>query len=128
MEEQYTLRDYLQGKVAITIGDETIKSICFDREVEADTPMSDVTMKQRDLTLADLYMYCANLPTSTGTIDDKNGVWEHKEGSVTMSAADKKAMRRMAYWLYRKWGVLMQSLSSINVVNRGFKKCTQPPL
>lgn len=111
--QNYTITDWLQGKVAITISDEAISSICFDRGIDTATLAADCDEKTKDLSLADLYMYCATLPTSTATIDDKNGNWEHKEGSVTMSAADKKQMRRMAYWLYKKWGVVCPNMSSI---------------
>ena len=97
----------------MTISEETIRSICFDRDISYDTLASDVTEKQRDLCTADLYMYCAMLPTSTATIDDKNGNWEHKEGSVTMSSTDKKQYRLMARRLYIKWGMVPPSLSSI---------------
>lgn len=117
--EEYTLTDYLQGKVAQTISDETISSICFDLECEPDVLMSDVTERTKDLALAGLYMYCATLPTSTATIDDKNGVWEHKEGSSTMSATDKKQMRLMAARLYRKWGILAPRMSSIKFGSQG---------
>lgn len=111
--EEYTLLSWLQGKVALTISEETVNSICFDREVSPDMPAADVMQKERDLCLADLYMWCATLPTTTATIDDKNGNWEHKEGSVTMSGADKKHYRKLAYWLYKKWGVPKPNMSSI---------------
>lgn len=123
--QNYTITDWLQGKVAITISDETISSICFDRKVEPTALAANCDEKTRDLSLADLYMYCATLPTSTATIDDKNGNWEHKEGSVTMSAADKKQMRRLAYWLYKKWGEARPNLSSIQykVQGMGLRRC-----
>lgn len=117
--QAYTITDWLQGKVAITISDETIASICFDRQVETTALAADCDEKTRDLTLADLYMFCATLPTSTATIDDKNGNWEHKEGSVTMSAADKKQYRKMAYWLYKKWGLVPPNMSSIQYKTQG---------
>lgn len=124
--EEYTLASWLQGKVALTITDETISSICFDREVEPSMAARECDQKTRDLCLADLYMWCATLPTSTATIDDKNGNWEHKEGSVTMSGADKKQYRLLAKRLYKKWGVPFFSVSSISFHTAGIglkRKC-----
>lgn len=109
----YTITEWLQGKTAITISDETIQSICFDRDISTSELMVNVGQKDKDLCLADLYMFCAGLPTSTATIDDKNGNWEHKEGSVTMSNTDRKALRLLARRLYRKWGVVPPNFSSV---------------
>lgn len=116
---EYTLESWLQGKVAFTITSETINSICFDRQAEPGCAASEYCVKTRELCLADLYMWCASLPTSTATIDDRNGNWEHKEGSVTLSGADKKHYRMLANRLYKKWGEYHQPMSSINFRAQG---------
>ena len=113
VDASYKVKDWLQGKTAITISDETIKSICADRHVDPDEPYLHLGQREKDLCLADLYMFCVALPTSTATIDDKNGNWEHKEGSVTMSGSDRKHLRLLAYRLYRKWGLPIPSMSSV---------------
>lgn len=116
---EYTIASWMQGKVALTIGQETINSICFDRGVEPSMVCADTLQKERDLCLADLYMYCAALPTATATIDDKNGNWEHKEGSATVSTTDKKHYRLLAARLYGRWGEAPASMSSIRFGSRG---------
>lgn len=103
-ESVYTIRQYLQGKVRnITIPDEAMQSICIDAGVYADTPIVDTTIKERELSLAWLYVWVAGSPTQTGSSREADADWEHTEGGERMSANVLKQYLAMANDIFAKY-------------------------
>ena len=115
-----TIEEYLRGCVGFEVADSAIATILIDREI---VPGTDVTTLGR----ADLYMWCASTPSVTGSVEDANGVWKHKEGGTQSSAYDKRNLRQMANDIYALYGENVRK-SSIKIVNLGMNMNKRCPL
>ena len=74
-----TIEEYLRGCVGFEVTDSAISTILIDRGIAPGTDVSTLEKRQKDLCRADLYMWCASPPSVTGSVEDANGVWKHKE-------------------------------------------------
>lgn len=99
-----TIEEYLKGKVGFDVSDNAIASILVDREVQPGADVSELDKRTKDLCRADLYMWCASTPSKTGSVEDADGVWKHKEGGTESSAFDKRTLRQMANDIYGMYG------------------------
>ena len=99
-----TIEAYLRGCVGFEVSDNAINSILIDRELVPGTDVTEIDKRTKELCKADLYMWCASTPSVTGSIEDANGVWKHKEGGTQSSAFDKRNLRAMANDIYKKYG------------------------
>lgn len=99
-----TIEAWLRGCVGFEVADNAINTILIDRGVEMGADVTKLDKKTKDLCKADLYMWCASTPSVTGSIEDANGVWKHKEGGTQSSAFDKRNLRAMANDIYKKYG------------------------
>lgn len=104
MEETLTIEEYLRGFVALDIPDATLVSIFTKRGVAPQSDASDVEEKEKDLCLADLYIYLSTAPSVKNNTEDSDGGWKHTEGGYQIAVADKRAFRAMARRLLLKWG------------------------
>ena len=99
-----TVEDYLRGCVGFEVSDNAITTILTDREVEPGTDVALLDKRTKDLCKADLYMWCASTPSTTGSVEDADGEWKHKEGGTQSSAYDKRNLRQMANDIYKRYG------------------------
>lgn len=113
-----TIEEYLHGCVGFEVADSAITTILVDRDIEPGTPVSDMEKRTKDLCKADLYMWCASTPSITGSVEDANGVWKHKEGGTQSSAYDKRNLRQMANDIYTLYGENIKG-SRIRIVGMG---------
>lgn len=98
------VEDYLRGCVGFEVDDSAITTILIDREVEPGTDVRSLDKRTKDLCRADLYMWCASTPSVTGSVEDADGGWKHKEGGTQSSAYDKRNLRQMANDIYARYG------------------------
>ncbi len=122
-----TIEEYLRGCVGFEVADSAITTILIDREIAPGTDVTTLEKRQKDLCRADLYMWCASTPSVTGSIEDANGVWKHKEGGTQSSAYDKRNLRQMANDIYALYGENVRK-SSIKIVNLGMNMNKRCPL
>lgn len=99
-----TIEEYLRGCVGFEVSDSAISTILIDREIVPGTDISDIDKRTRDLCKADLYMWCASTPSVTGSVEDADGEWRHREGGTQSSAYDKRNLRQMANDIYKLYG------------------------
>lgn len=99
-----TVEEYLRGCVGFDVSDNALTTILIDRDVEPGTDVSMLDKRTKDLCKADLYMWCASTPSVTGSVEDADGEWKHKEGGKQSSAYDKRNLRQMANDIYAKYG------------------------
>lgn len=97
----YTIEQYLSGKVDFNVSDNTLEAIFADRGVTKGTALSDVTEKQKDLCLADLYMFMATSSTSKTGEYESDGGWQRQRSAKNV--VDRAGFREMARELYDKW-------------------------
>lgn len=95
---------FLRGCVGYSVSDEALMSILLSREVEFGSLVSSLSTKQRELCMADLYMYCSTLPSVSGTVEDSDAGWKHREGGAQKSASDRASLIDKANLIYRKYG------------------------
>jgi len=123
---ELTIEQYLRGRVAYDIPDETLRSILLDREISEGTIVSDLSddkderKKLRDLCLADVYMYCANLPSTRNNSSEADGQWKSEQGGYQRSAYDSRQLRAMANDIYDKYGEKVQG-QKIKMVSIGIR-------
>lgn len=122
-----TIEEYLRGCVGFEVADSAITTILIDREIAPGTDVTTLEKRQKDLCRADLYMWCASTPSVTGSVEDANGVWKHKEGGTQSSAYDKRNLRQMANDIYALYGENVRK-SSIKIVNLGMNMNKRCPL
>lgn len=124
---EMTIEQYLRGRVYYDIPDETLRSILLDREISEGTLVMDLSddaderKKLRDLCLADVYMYCASLPSTRNNSSEADGQWKSEEGGYQRSAYDSRQLRAMANDIYEKYGETVQG-QKIKLVSIGMRK------
>ena len=102
--QDMTIEEYLYGCVGYPVGEDAVQTILVDREVESGSSISALDKRIKDLCKADLLMWLVTSPSVTGTTEDSNGVWKHREGGMEMSVSDKKHLTRQANRIYRMYG------------------------
>lgn len=121
-----TIEQYLRGRVAYDIPDETLRAILLDREIADGTILSflredaDESKKVRELCLADVYMYCASLPSTKNNSSEADGQWKSETGGYQRSAYDSRQLRAMANDIYSKYGEGTQG-QKIRLVSIGMR-------
>ena len=98
-----TMEDYLRGKVATPIPDNTLASIMAEVGVQRGSAYDTLTDKEKDLCLAGLYVYLSTNPSQTQKVTDRDADWEHTEGGQVYSANALNNFLRMANAIYKKY-------------------------
>lgn len=121
-EHIFTIGDYIRGSVrGINIPDNSLLSICSHRGIEPSTNISDVSEKDRELTLAWLYVWIAGGPTQTSSVKDSDADWSHSDGGERMSANTLKRYLDMANEIFDKYDEpLVGETESWGFVGHGF--------
>lgn len=111
---------FLRGSVGYIISDEALLSILLSRGVESGSIASTLTTKEKELCLADLYVYCASLPSTSATVEDADAGWKHREGGMQKNSSDVNRLIQLANGIYKKYGE-NTSKSSIKMRPFGMK-------
>ena len=121
-DKPYTIGDYLRGKVrGITIPDESLLAICADVPVCPDQLFSELTDRERELSLAWMYVWMAGGPIQSGSVRDADADWSHTEGGERLSANVLKRYLDMANDIFEKYDLpLFGAPETWGFVGRGF--------
>lgn len=115
-----TIDSYLKGKIRnIEIPYNTIMSICADAEIDPDALVSELTLKQKELALAWLYVWVAGSPTQWSGARDKHPNWEHEDGTERMSANVLNNYLKMANAIFEKYDLAPVGEDECIFVGRG---------
>ena len=87
--------------VDFDIPEATIMAILFNNSVTNGTPMQEVAEMERDLCLADLYMWLSSSSTATSGETVSDGGWSHQKSNKQV--VDRAGLARKAQSLYAKW-------------------------
>ena len=96
-----TIEQYLQGKVDLYISDNTLAAILYDRDIPEGIDVGMVTDRQKDLALADLYMFVAGSSTSSTGEYESDGGWQRNRSAK--NAYNRNGLMQLAKMLYAKW-------------------------
>lgn len=120
--ESNSIEQYLRGKVGFEVTDETLLSVLRDRDVTSGSDAGELDIRTKELLYADLCRWFLTAPSVSGSVEDANGVWKHKEGSSQYTAADKKHILAIANAIYSRYGEpLIPTNSRIKIYTRGIK-------
>lgn len=114
-----TIEEYLSGKVGIAIEPSALQTILLDRNIDEGEDAEDVSKRLKELCTADVYMWCATVPSIGGSTKDSDGGWSHQEGGAQLFATDKTSLRKMADDIYKKYGE--KKVSRIKMNSFGMK-------
>ena len=115
-----SVEEYLRGCVGFEVNDSAITSILIDRNIISGTAIGDLSIRQKELCRADLYMWCASTPSTTGSVEESDGGWKHREGGSQSSAYDKRNLRIMANDIYKRYGENVRK-SNIKINPKGMR-------
>lgn len=105
-----TIEQYLAGKVDFNLGDTTLAAILYDRGIPEGAPLEAVTMRQKDLALADLYVYVAGSSTSSSGEYESDGGWQRQRSAK--NAYNRNGLLAHAKRLYDKWNEAFEGVTA----------------
>ena len=109
-----TAEEYIQSiSPNANVSESTVKGILIDAGIEAGTPAIELTEKQKDLALAYLLIRIAFNPIQSQRVTDKDGDWEHTEGSEQWSRSQLLQFLVLARNLLAKWGITDARIESL---------------
>ena len=127
-----TAEDYVRSiSPGANINDNTIQGVLIDAGIESGTPATELTEKQKDLALAYLLIRIAFNPIMSQRVTDKDGDWEHSEGSEQWSRSQLLQFLILARDLLSKWGIadarIETGLPKWGMRGSGFRKIRRYP-
>lgn len=127
-----TAEEYIQSiSPNANVSESTVKGILIDAGIEAGTPATELSEKQKDLALAYLLIRIAFNPIMSQKVTDKDGDWEHSEGSEQWSRSQLLQFLILARDLLSKWGITDARIESLapkwGMKGTGFRKIRRYP-
>ena len=127
-----TAEEYVRSiSPGANINDNTIQGVLIDAGIESGTPATELTEKQKDLALAYLLIRIAFNPIMSQRVTDKDGDWEHSEGSEQWSRSQLLQFLILARDLLSKWGIadarIETGLPKWGMRGSGFRKIRRYP-
>lgn len=115
-EEVDTIAQYLSDlSPLLTEGD--IRTVLRKRGISPDTPLDELTERERDLAEAEAYYKLCDQPVGGSTVKDVDGSWSHTEGGWTVSKANIDMWYKKYKTLRELWGEPVISHSKIRIIN-----------
>jgi len=119
MADILTIEQYLDGNAISTIiMDAGITSV---ENPDKDTDISKLSLKERELCLAWLYMWIAGSPTQSGGWTEEDADWKQTENGERMSASVLKQYLAMANEIFDKYDLPTQGGEKWGFVGRGIR-------
>lgn len=127
-----TAEEYIQSiSPNANVSESTVKGILIDAGIDAGTPATELTEKQKDLALAYLLIRIAFNPIMSQRVTDRDGDWEHSEGSEQWSRSQLLQFLILARDLLAKWDITDARIESLapkwGVKGTGFRKIRRYP-
>lgn len=114
MSVNLTIEQWLSGMVDFNLSESTLQAILLNNNVASGTAAVMVSEMQRDLCLADLYMWLATSSTSSGGEYVSDGGWQHQKSAKNV--VDRAGLRARAQALYKKWDSDKADLARTTIV------------
>lgn len=128
MADILTIEQYLDGKARnIKVPGNAISTIIMDAGItsvenpDKDTDISKLSLKERELCLAWLYMWIAGSPTQSGGWTEEDADWKQTENGERMSASVLKQYLAMANEIFDKYDLPTQGGEKWGFVGRGIR-------
>lgn len=140
MADNLTIEQYLSGKVRnISVPDNAISTIIMDagcttvdvidpetgeiikQKVDKDTDVTLLSAKERELSLAWLYVWIGGSPTQSGVWTEEDADWKQSESGERMSASVLKQYLAMANEIFDKYDMPLVGDDKWGFVGRGIR-------
>lgn len=128
MADNLTIEQYLSGKVRnIQVPDNAIATIIMDAGItsvenpDKDTDITKLSLRERELCLAWLYVWIAGSPTQSGGWSEEDADWRQTENGERMSANVLKQYLAMANDIFDKYDLPAVGDESWGFVGRGIR-------
>lgn len=128
MADILTIEQYLSGKVRnINVPDNAISTIIMDAGITSvespnkDTDISLLSIRERELCLAWLYVWIAGSPTQSGGWSEESADWKSQTEGERMSANVLKQYLAMANEIFDKYDLPSQGGEKWGFVGRGIR-------
>ena len=128
MADNLTIEQYLSGKVRnIPVPDNAISTIILDAGItsvenpDKDTDISKLSLRERELCLAWLYVWIAGSPTQSGGWSEEDADWKQTENGERMSANVLKQYLAMANEIFAKYDLPAVGEQTWGFVGRGIR-------
>lgn len=127
-----TAEEYIQSiSPNANVSESTVKGVLIDAGIDAGTPATELTEKQKDLALAYLLIRIAFNPIMSQRVTDRDGDWEHSEGSEQWSRSQLLQFLILARDLLAKWDITDARIESLapkwGMKGTGFRKIRRYP-
>lgn len=118
MATPLTIKEWLQGKVGVTLTNEVLRTAMWSANInDDDAPMCAVSPEQADLALAEIYWWVASQPYTKNKVEDSDGQWKHIDGGYIMSEQDKRWYRDEANRIWRRWNKEIKKQATVKLIN-----------
>ena len=128
MADVLTIEQYLSGKVRnINVPDNALSTIILDAGItrvenpNKDTDVSLLSLRERELCLAWLYVWIAGSPTQSGGWTEEDADWKESENGERMSASVLKQYLAMANDIFDKYDLPSVGGEKWGFVGRGIR-------
>ena len=95
------IEDYLKGMIGYPVSDASVYAAETNRDIVFGSDTATVSVKQRDLALADLITIICQSPSTTGG-EETMGDWKSKQSSMSVNGV--AALMKRANAIYEKYG------------------------
>lgn len=128
----FTAEEYIRSlSPGANVSESTVAGILIDAGIDPETYVVDLTEKQKDLALAYLLIRIAFNPIMSQKVTDRDGDWEHSEGSEQWSRSQLLQFLILARDLLAKWGITDARIESLapkwGMKGTGFRKIRRYP-
>lgn len=95
--------------------EETISSVLDDFGVFPEESKDGVPRKVKDLAEANIAKILADMPSVSGSTEDSDGGWKHREGGSQLSDSARKRLLQRANELFKKYNLGKPSIRIVNL-------------
>ena len=122
-----TVEEYIRSlSPNANVSENTVKGVLIDAGIAPGTSATELTEKQKDLAHAYLLIRLSSNPLTSQRVTEKDGDWEHSEGSEQWSRSQLLQFLILARNLLTKWGITDSRVESLSpkwgMKGTGFRK------
>lgn len=122
-----TVEEYIRSlSPNANVSENTVKGVLIDAGIASGTSATELTEKQKDLAHAYLLIRLSSNPLTSQRVTEKDGDWEHSEGSEQWSRSQLLQFLILARNLLTKWGITDSRVESLSpkwgMKGTGFRK------
>lgn len=127
-----TVADYIRSLIPnASVNDNTVDGVLIDVGIDKSMRAVELTEREKDLTLAYLLIRISFSPLTSQKVTDRDGDWEHSEGSEQWSRSQLMQFMILARNLLAKWGITDERIESVapkwGFKGTGFRKIRRYP-